>query len=118
MPPLYSANLRHGIAPAFRCYYTIRQSGENAMLSRRLPYSFLAAVLIAVLPSAPSLAVTAKEKMATCKFGADDQKLEGAARAKFMKNCMANRNDPRGPASGAAGGPPPAAGGVPPPPKQ
>jgi hypothetical protein len=56
--------------------------------------------------------VTAKEKMATCKFGADDQKMVGAARAKFMKNCMANKNDPRG-GAGAAG----AAGGVPPPPK-
>jgi hypothetical protein len=70
---------------------------------------FIAAVLIAVLPSAPSLAVTAKEKAATCKFGADDQKLAGSARAKFMKNCMANKNDPRGRAG--------AAGGVPPPPK-
>ncbi len=76
---------------------------------------FLAAALIAMLPSAPSLAVTAKEKMATCKFGADDQKLQGAARAKFLKNCMANRNDPRGPASGAARATPPAAGGAPPP---
>ena len=76
---------------------------------------FIAAVLIAVLPSAPSFAVTAKEKAATCKFGADDQKLQGAERTKFLKNCMANRNDPRGPTSGAAGGPPPAAGGVPPP---
>ena len=70
---------------------------------------FIATVLIAVLPSAPSFAVTAKEKTATCKFGADDQKLAGAARAKFMKNCMANKNDPRGGAG--------AAGGVPPPPK-
>jgi len=75
----------------------------------------LAAALIAVLPSAPSFAVTAKEKMATCKFGADDQKLEGAARTKFMKNCMANRNDPRGPAAGAApASGAPAAGGAPP----
>ncbi len=49
-----------------------------------------------MLPSAPSFAVTAKEKMATCKFGADDQKLAGAARTKFMKKCMANKNDPRG----------------------
>ena len=73
---------------------------------------FIATVLIVALPSAPSFAVTAKEKMATCKFGADDQKMVGAARAKFMKNCMANKNDPRGRA-GAAG----AAGGVPPPPK-
>ena len=23
MPPLYSANLRHGIAPSIRCYYTV-----------------------------------------------------------------------------------------------
>ena len=67
-----------------------------------------------VLLSAPSFAVTAKEKAATCKFGADDQKLAGAARAKFMKNCMANKNDPRG-GAGAAG--PGGAGGVPPPPK-
>ena len=56
----------------------------------------IALVLIVALPSAPSFAVTAKEKMATCKFGADDQKLAGAARTKFMKNCMANKNDPRG----------------------
>jgi hypothetical protein len=68
---------------------------------------FIAAVLIAALPSAPSFAVTAKEKTATCKFGADDQKLAGAARAKFMKNCMANKNDPRGGAGAADGVPPP-----------
>ena len=70
---------------------------------------FVATVLIVALPSAPAFAVTAKEKMATCKFGATDQKLAGAARTKFMKNCMANKNDPRGGAG--------AAGGVPPPPK-
>jgi hypothetical protein len=34
--------------------------------------------------------------MATCKFGADNQKLTGAQRAKFIKECMANRDDPRG----------------------
>jgi len=91
-------------------------------------YAFIAAVLIAMLPSAPSFAVSQKDKMATCKFGADDQKLLGAARASFLKKCMANRDDPRGPApgtasAGTAGGAgaapiPPAAGGVPPPPKQ
>jgi hypothetical protein len=86
------------------------------MLSRAHRTIILAAALIAMLPSAPSWAVTAKEKMATCKFGADDQKLQGAARAKFLKNCMANRNDPRGPAPAAAGAP--AAGGAVPPPKQ
>lgn len=75
---------------------------------------FIATVLIVALPSAPSFAVTAQQKMATCKFGADDQKLVGAARTKFMKNCTANKNDPRGGAGGAAAG---AAGAVPPPPK-
>ena len=44
----------------------------------------------------PALAATPKQKMETCKFGADDQKLEGAARKKFMVNCMANRDSPRG----------------------
>lgn len=96
--------------------------GDNAM-SR---YAFIAAMLLALLPSAPSFAVTEKQKMVTCKFGADDQKLQGKARATFLKNCMANRDDPRGPAPGA-NAPAPSAGmapatptgpGVPPPPKQ
>jgi len=77
-------------------------------------YAFLVAILIAMLPSAPSFAVSAKDKMATCKFGADDQKLQGPARNTFMKKCMSNKDDPRGSATGT----PPAAGGVPPPPKQ
>ena len=47
-------------------------------------YAFAATLLIAMLPSAPSFAVSAKDKMATCKFGADDQKLQGAARTAFM----------------------------------
>jgi psiF repeat len=79
-------------------------------------YAFISAMLIAVvlmLPSAPSLAVSAKDKMATCKFGADDQKLAGAPRNAFMKKCMSNHNDPRGTGGGA-----PAAAAVPPPPKQ
>jgi hypothetical protein len=79
-------------------------------------YAFISAVMIAIptvmLPSAPSFAVSAKDKMATCKFGADDQKLAGAARNTFMKKCMSNHDDPRG----TGGGAPAAA--VPPPPKQ
>jgi hypothetical protein len=85
-------------------------------------YVFAAAMLIAMLPGGPSFAVTAKEKMATCKFGADDQKLAGAARASFLKKCMANRDDPRGPSPGATpvGASPTSAApvAVPPPPKQ
>jgi hypothetical protein len=76
-----------------------------------------AAVVAALVPammisgSTPASAVTAKQKMETCKFGADDQKLAGAARAAFMKKCMSNKNDPRGPsaatpaATGAPAGP-------------
>jgi hypothetical protein len=58
------------------------------------------AVLLAAAGSTPALAVTTNQKLATCKFGADDQKLTGAARAAFMKKCMSNKNDPRGPAAG------------------
>jgi hypothetical protein len=68
-------------------------------------YVFLAAAMMAMVPSGPSFAVSEKDKMETCKFGADDQKLEGAARTAFMKKCMANRNDPRGPATGAPAAP-------------
>ena len=63
-------------------------------------YAFLVAMLIAMLPCAPSFRGDAKDKMATCKFGADDQKLQGAARNTFMKKCMSNKDDPRGPANG------------------
>ena len=45
----------------------------------------------------PASAATKEQKMETCKFGADDQKLEGAKRKTFIANCMANRNDKRGP---------------------
>ena len=75
-------------------------------------YAFIAAVLIAMLPTTPSFAVAPKDKMATCKFGADDQKLQGAARSTFMKKCMSDKDDPRGPAAGGG------AAAVPPPPKQ
>jgi hypothetical protein len=89
-------------------------------------YAFIVAMLLALLPSAPSFAVTEKQKMVTCKFGADDQKLKGKERATFLKNCMANRDDPRGPAPGANAPAPsatmtpaaPSGPGVPPPPRQ
>jgi hypothetical protein len=58
--------------------------------------------LLTVMFSAPSFAVTPKEKLATCQFGANDQKLAGAQRTKFIRDCMANRNDPRG-GAGAVG---------------
>jgi hypothetical protein len=64
------------------------------------------------LSGTPSFALTAKAKMAICKFGADDQQLQGPPRKNFLQRCMANKDDPRGPAVGA----PPVAGGMPPPP--
>ena len=70
-------------------------------------YAFIAAMLTVILPSMPAHAVSEKDKMATCKFGADAQKLQGAARDIFMGKCMADRNDPRGPAGAATTGAPP-----------
>jgi hypothetical protein len=34
--------------------------------------------------------------MATCTFGADQQRLQGEARDAFLKKCMEDRDDPRG----------------------
>lgn len=70
-------------------------------------YAFAAALAIALLPSGPSFAVSSKDKMMTCKFGADDQKLKGPARDAFMKKCMANRDDPRGTGSASGAAAPP-----------
>jgi hypothetical protein len=49
-----------------------------------------------LLLASPASALTKAQKMETCKFGADDQKLTGAKRKTFLANCMANRNDKRG----------------------
>ena len=62
--------------------------------------------IIGLLPllllASPASAATKEQKMETCKFGADDQKLEGAKRKAFIANCMSNRNDKRGPAAKTA----------------
>jgi hypothetical protein len=80
-----------------------------------LRYALAAAMLTALLlPGSPSFALSAKEKMVTCKFGADDQKLQGKARSAFIKKCMANKDDPRGPAIGTPPPPRPAAAAAPP----
>ena len=54
--------------------------------------AFLAAALIVVLPAGPCFAVDAKQKMATCQFGADQQRLQGEARDAFLKKCMEDRD--------------------------
>ena len=45
-----------------------------------------------LLLASPASAITYKQKMETCKFGADDQKLEGAKRNAFIKKCMGKGN--------------------------
>jgi hypothetical protein len=54
----------------------------------------------AMLCGAPAFAITPQEKMKTCEFGADDQKLTGTARKSFMTKCMAKDDGP-GPKSAA-----------------
>jgi hypothetical protein len=55
----------------------------------------VAGVLAALVIASPAQAVTSKEKMETCTFGANDQKLAGAARKSFMSKCMANEGAPK-----------------------
>jgi hypothetical protein len=57
----------------------------------------VAAALAVMLPGGVVYAVTSKDKTAICKFGADDQKLTGPARSRFIKKCMSNKDEPRGP---------------------
>ena len=64
--------------------------------------SVLACGFFAVFVSAtPAAALTANEKMETCKFGADHQKLAGEARKKFLTKCMAEAPAPAAPAAAA-----------------
>jgi hypothetical protein len=55
-----------------------------------------AGLVASALLGASAFAATSKEKMETCKFGADDQKLAGAKRKAFMSKCMSNADSPRG----------------------
>ena len=63
-----------------------------------LRHALVATLLAAAVAGTPSFALSKKDKEDTCRIGADAQNLQGPDRARFMKNCMANRNDPRGPA--------------------
>ncbi|HEY2136179.1 MAG TPA: PsiF family protein [Xanthobacteraceae bacterium] len=65
-------------------------------------FAIVAAMLAVTLPPTPSFAVSAKDKMETCKFGADDQNLQGAQRDAFIKKCMSGKNEPRGTSQSAA----------------
>ncbi len=45
-----------------------------------------------LLLASPASAITAKEKMETCKVGAQSENLEGAKANAFIKKCMAKGN--------------------------
>lgn len=64
-----------------------------------LRYASVLGLLATVLASAPVSAVTKQQKLETCTFGADDQKLTGQARKTFMTRCMANEDRPAAPAA-------------------
>jgi hypothetical protein len=55
-----------------------------------------AGVAASFLLSLSAFAATSKQKMETCTFGADDQKLTGAKRKAFLSKCISNTDSPRG----------------------
>ncbi len=63
------------------------------MIIRLMAAAGLAASFL-LSPSA--FAATSKEKLETCTFGADEQKLTGAKRKAFMAKCTSNADSPRG----------------------
>jgi hypothetical protein len=64
-----------------------------------LRYACVLGVLATSLANTPVFAITKQQKLETCTFGADDQKLTGQARKTFMTRCMANEDRPAGPAA-------------------
>jgi len=56
------------------------------------PMFALTSLLPLLLLAAPASAATKEQKMETCKFGADNDKLEGAKRTAFINKCMASGN--------------------------
>ena len=59
-------------------------------------FTIAASLAVVILAGAPAQAATPQQKLETCKFGADAQNLQGAARKSFISKCMANRDSPRG----------------------
>jgi hypothetical protein len=45
-----------------------------------------------LLLASPASAITYKQKLETCKFGADNQKLTGKKRSAFIHKCMGRGN--------------------------
>jgi hypothetical protein len=69
-------------------------------MTARLMIAALGVAAMMMASGTSSFALTNKQKMETCKFGADNQKLTGAARKSFMAKCMSNQDSPRGQPAG------------------
>ena len=54
------------------------------------------------LGDAGAQTVTRQQKMETCNFGANSQKLTGAKRKSFIAKCMSDTDSPRGKPAGPA----------------
>jgi opacity protein-like surface antigen len=61
-----------------------------------------AGLAVALLGAASAQTVSRQQKLETCSFGADSQKLTGAKRKSFMAKCMSDKDSPRGKPVGAA----------------
>ncbi len=59
-----------------------------------IKFATAAVFAAALLAGGPAFAITPKEKMDICNFGADDQKLSGNARKSFISKCMAKGDEP------------------------
>ena len=59
-------------------------------MPRFLGFLVMSLALPLLLTATPAAALTSKQKMETCKFGAQAEKLTGAKRNAFIKRCMAN----------------------------
>jgi hypothetical protein len=60
----------------------------------------LAAVLASlsvVLVNTPTFAITQQQKLETCTFGANNQKLTGQARNDFITKCISDEASPQKP---------------------
>ncbi len=57
-----------------------------------LRYLALIGLPLLLLTASPASALTAKQKMETCKFGADNEKLTGKKRIAFIHKCMGRGN--------------------------
>jgi hypothetical protein len=62
-----------------------------------LRFAAMLASLGTLLVNMPAFAITQQQKLETCTFGANSQKLTGEARKAFITKCMADEDQPAAP---------------------